>query len=78
MTPCFFDDVTNKAVSGQKIMYQSREQVHYFINYHYFTMGIAGPNFNCIPCLELEILGGKAIASNYSLFLWSLCLHKTR
>ena len=26
---------------------------------HHFTMGIAGPNFNCMSCLELEILPSK-------------------
>ena len=61
MTLCFIcDDVINKAVSGQQIMHQSCEQVNYFIDRHHFTMGIPGPDFNYMLCLELEILGGKA------------------
>ena len=62
MTPSFiFDDAINKVVSGQQIMHQSREPVNHLIDRHHFTMGIAGPDFNCMSCLELEILVGKHI-----------------
>ena len=62
MTPFFiFDDVINKAVSGQQIMHQSCEPINCFIDGHHFTKGIAGPDFNCMLCLELEILGGEGI-----------------
>ena len=55
MTPSFiFDDAINKVLSGQQIMHQSREPVNHLIDHHYFTMGIAGPDFNCMSCLELE------------------------
>ena len=61
MIPFFiFDEVINKMVSGQQIMYKSREPINYFIDYHHFTMRIAGPDFNCMPYLELEILGRDA------------------
>ena len=54
-----FDDAINKAAPGKQIMHQSPEPVNYFINRHHFTMGIAGPNFNCMPFLGLEMLGGR-------------------
>ena len=50
-SPCF---------SGQQIIHHSREPVNYFIKPHHFTIGIAGTDFKYIPCLEFEILGGKA------------------
>ena len=68
MTPSFiFDDIINKVVSYQKVKHQSRDLVNYFIDRHHFTMGIAGTNFNCMSCLELEILGG-CIYVSYILF----------
>ena len=52
MTPFFiFGDVINIEMSGQEIMHQSREPANNFIDRHHFTMGIAGPDFNCMPCL---------------------------
>ena len=60
MTPSLiFDDAINKVVSGQEIIHQSREPVSYFIDRHHFTIGIVGPDFNCMSYLELEILGGR-------------------
>ena len=65
MTPFYyFDDVINKAVSGQQIIHQSHELVKYFMDHHHFTVGIAGPNFNYISCLELEILGEDIYVSS--------------
>ena len=62
MTPSsIFDDVISKVVSDQQIMHQSCEPVNHLINRHHFTVGIAGPDFNDMSCLELEILGGKHI-----------------
>ena len=57
MQSFIFDDVINKRVPGQHIMLES---VNYFIDRHHFTMGIAGPDFNCMSCLELEILVEEA------------------
>ena len=68
MTSSFiFDDIIKKVVSCQQIKHQSRELVNYFIDRHHFRMGIAGTNFNCMSCLELEILGGGIYVS-YILF----------
>ena len=49
-------DVIKKVVSGQQIIHQSCEPVNYFIDRNHFTISIAGPDFNFMPCLELEIL----------------------
>lgn len=72
-----FDEVINKVISGQQIMRQSCEPDNYFTNHHHFAMNIAGQNFNCGPCLQLEILGEHIcfFYTTYSLFLWPLCLH---
>ena len=62
MAPFFiFHDAINTGVSGQQIIHQSRESLNYFVDRHHFTMGIAGPNINCMPCVELEISGGEGI-----------------
>ena len=61
MTPFFiFDEVINKVVFGQQIMHQSLDPVNYLTDRHHFTVDIADPGFNCMSCLELEILGGEA------------------
>ena len=62
MTPFFiFDDVIKKVASDQKIMHHLREPLSYFIDRQHFTMGIAPPDFNCMPCLEIEIVSGRNI-----------------
>lgn len=66
MTPFFiFDDVIQKVASDQKIMHHLREPVSYFIDRHHFTIGIVGPDFNCMSYLELEILGGRHMSLIY-------------
>ena len=67
-------------------MYQSREPVNYFIDRHHFTMGIGGPDFKYIPCLQLEILEGEGIyvysiltiASFLSLLACTECVKKNK
>ena len=56
-----FDDVLNRVVSCQEVMHYSRKPVNYFIDRYHFTMGIAGPDFTCMPCVELEITGEEGI-----------------
>ena len=55
MQSFIFDDVINKRVPGLQIILES---VNYFIDRHHFT--IAGLDFSCMSCLELEILMEEA------------------
>ena len=76
MTPSFiFDDIINKVVSGQQIMHQSREPLNYLIDRHHFTMVIAGQDFNCMSCLDLEMLEGRHICFLQPLFQAYLLAH---
>ena len=78
-----FDDVITKAVSGQQIMHSSREPLNYFIDRKQWALR---PDFNCMPCLELEILGGEdiyvssilTIVSFLGLFACTQCVRKNK
>ena len=48
-------------VSGLQITHQAREPVNEVMAYHHFSRSISGTNLNFIPCLELDILGGRGV-----------------